>query len=57
MPDLKVFLGVVGKDPHEVVPAVVPGFITAQRTGRPTAPEWVRVGSAGATRLGAGGNP
>lgn len=57
MPDLKVFLGVVGKDPHEVVPAVVPGFITAQRTGSPTIPEWVRVGSASATRLGAGGNP
>lgn len=32
--DLRVFFGVVGKDPQEVVPADVLGFITAQRTGR-----------------------
>lgn len=32
--DLRVFFGVVGKEPHEVVPADVLGFITAQRTGR-----------------------
>jgi integrase/recombinase XerD len=32
--DLKVFLGVVGKDPGEVRPADVLAFITSQRTGR-----------------------
>lgn len=32
--DLRVFFGVVGKEPHEVVPGDVLGFITAQRTGR-----------------------
>ena len=32
--DLRVFFGVVGKEPREVVPADVLGFITAQRTGR-----------------------
>lgn len=32
--DLRVFFRVVGKEPLEVVPADVPGFITAQQIGR-----------------------
>ena len=32
--DLRVFFGIVGKAPDEVVAADVLGFITAQRTGR-----------------------
>jgi integrase/recombinase XerD len=35
--DLRVFFGVVAKQPHEVVAADVLGFITAQRTGHDSA--------------------
>jgi site-specific recombinase XerD len=40
--DLKVFFEVVGKDPTEVTPADVLGFITAQRSSR-SAPNVVRL--------------
>ncbi len=45
--DLRVFFTVVAKDPAEVVPADVLGFITAQRTGRVDAGPVQAVGAEG----------
>ena len=47
--DLKVFFGVVGKDPAEVTTRDVMGFVTEQRRGRAGVENVVRItdGSAG----------
>jgi integrase/recombinase XerD len=45
--DLKTFFAVVGKDPLEVRPADVMGFVTAQRRPRPGAEKVVRISDGG----------